>query len=177
MKREIWRDVPGYEGLYQVSTDGNVRRFWKKAEPTVMALCIKRPARGSVYHKIRLTGADHKRCEFKVAHLVYRAFKGDIPNGMVIVHKNGDLLDDSVNNLAAMKRSAAGRAFGGNNSIRKPVARLNTQYEIVNVYPSARKAAKAVGLSYQSILDYCKSDPMILGADYHYWRFDEELDY
>lgn len=177
MSKEIWRDIPGYEGMYQASIEGNVRRLWKKAEPAVLATFIKRPPHGSAYNKIRLTGTDHRRREYKVAHIVYQTFKGNVPDGLVIMHRNGDVLDDSANNLVAVPRTECGRVCGGKSSTRKPVARLNTKREIVDIYPSVRKAAKAVGLSYQSISDYCKSDPMILGADYHYWRFDEELEY
>lgn len=35
MSDEIWKDIPDYEGLYQVSNLGNVRskKWWNKHKP------------------------------------------------------------------------------------------------------------------------------------------------
>lgn len=30
MKKEIWKDIPGYEGLYQASTEGRIKSLPRK---------------------------------------------------------------------------------------------------------------------------------------------------
>jgi hypothetical protein len=37
-KNEFWKDVKGYEGLYQISTHGRVKSFHKKNKPTFLTL-------------------------------------------------------------------------------------------------------------------------------------------
>lgn len=31
-----WRDIPGYEGLYQASRDGQIRKVWKSGKVSLM---------------------------------------------------------------------------------------------------------------------------------------------
>ncbi len=63
----------------------------------------------------------------------------------------------------------------GGKASRRPVAKVNAAGEIVAYYPSARKAAKANHMSYQTVLDRCNGKvkkPFAL--DGHTYRFDDE---
>lgn len=90
MTTEIWKDVIGYEGLYQVSNLGRVKslKFNRKniLKPSVNA-------RGYLQVKIGKTINVHK--------LVAIAFLNHIPNGMTLVidHINNNKLDNRVDNL------------------------------------------------------------------------------
>lgn len=98
---EIWKDVIGYEGLYQVSSFGNVR-----------ALPRERIANGGIYiskqkllkactdcgyKKVVLT-KDGFRSTKKVHRLVASAFLGDNPN-LCVNHIDFNKSNNNLNNL------------------------------------------------------------------------------
>lgn len=90
---EIWKDIPGYEGIYQVSTKGRVRSFWKK-EPHI----LKQTLTTTGYKKVELY-KDKKRKTYKVHRLVALAFILNSENKPNINHKDGNPLNNTVENL------------------------------------------------------------------------------
>ena len=57
---------------------------------------------------------------------------------------------------------------------RQPVAKVNEDGEVVAIYPSARKAAKANHMSYQAVIDRCHGKikkPFAL--DGHTYRYEK----
>lgn len=88
---EQWRDVPDYEGLYQVSDQGRVLKCQTgrifKAEPKV-----------SRYPLVQLE-KDGVRKGHRVHRLVARAFLGECPQNMVVNHIDGNRQNNRVDNL------------------------------------------------------------------------------
>ena len=110
--KEVWGDIPGYEGYYQASSFGRVRsldrivtfsngydRFYKG-----------RLMKGSVNNGYRLTTLKKNNIgrTFKFSQLVSMAFLGHEPNGntLVVDHKNGDRADDRLDNLRLVTNRA-----------------------------------------------------------------------
>lgn len=104
-EKEIWKDIPGYEGYYQASNLGRVRsldriitysngydRFYKGG---VM--------NGSVNNGYRQTTLKKNNIgrSFMFSQLVAMTFLGHEPNGhkLVIDHVNGDKSDNRLENL------------------------------------------------------------------------------
>jgi len=88
---EIWRDVVGFEGLYEVSDGGRVRNVG-----TGRILKLKRDKYG--YHCLSLR-KDGRPYYFLAHRLVGLAFLG-IPTGdLEINHKNGKTTDNRIENL------------------------------------------------------------------------------
>ena len=77
-KKEFWKDIPGYESEYQVSNKGNVKSL-----------------------------ARYVKCGYKgkgtpgipVYQLVMKAFMGPTPEGLEILHIDGDSANNHLNNL------------------------------------------------------------------------------
>jgi hypothetical protein len=95
MKKEIWKDIPEYEGLYQVSNYGIVRslKFNK--------IKILKPAiNGNGYLNVVLWDNGVKKT-FTNHQLVAYAFLNHKPCGLklVIDHINNDKLDNKLENL------------------------------------------------------------------------------
>ena len=101
--KEIWKDIKGYEGYYQVSNLGNVksldRKLWN----------------GFVFHevkgkpmKVRTEKDGYLRCNLskngkmkdgRIHRLVAEAFIPNPKNKPTVNHYNTDVTDNSVTNL------------------------------------------------------------------------------
>lgn len=90
---EIWKNIVGYEGKYQVSNLGNIKVLFAKKEK-IMKLAYKK--NGYVY--ISLTKNNISKT-FRVHRLVAMAFISNIDNKPYINHINGIKTDNRVENL------------------------------------------------------------------------------
>lgn len=94
----IWKDIPGYEGLYQVSNDGRIYSLISHIE-------LKQRIASNGYWAVGL----HKNSIMNTAYIhqvVAKVFIGDRPDGMSIHHKNHAKLDNCADNLEYMPRGA-----------------------------------------------------------------------
>lgn len=93
MDKEIWKDIDGYDGLYQVSNLGNVRSF-KRGKLRIMAFSTNKYG----YHKITLH--DNKVKKHTTIHqLVAKAFIPNPENKPQVNHINGIRNDNRLENL------------------------------------------------------------------------------
>lgn len=96
--KEIWKDVIGYEGIYQVSNYGNVIRTGYKLSSKIKKL---KPTKDSVgYYTVALSKNGQKKT--KAIHiLVAIAFLNHIPNkfDLVVNHKDFNKLNNNISNL------------------------------------------------------------------------------
>lgn len=95
---EIWKDVPGYEGLYQVSDQGNVKSLNYKRSKTEKLLTPITNKR--IYLYVFLTKNKLIKI-YKIHVLVAMAFLGFKPNGhtLVVNHINFNKRDNRLVNL------------------------------------------------------------------------------
>ena len=176
-----WRDVPGYDGAYQISWEVQVRTWrWRgdhyQKEPKLLSQYIRKE-RGkssrSNRRYVKLTGPNGKSKEVAVIRLMVEVWFGGYPPGKVAYHKNGNLADNCYTNIGFISPRLLGQMTGAK-SKRIPTAKVNEAGEVVAVYPSARKAAKANHMSYQTVLDRCNGkikNPFAL--DGHTYRFEK----
>lgn len=94
---EIWKDIPGYEGLYQVSSLGRVKslNYGLSKQEKVMVGWINNDGYKTV--TLSFNGKKTK----KIHQLVAIAFLNHKPNGVknVVDHINDNKLDNRVENL------------------------------------------------------------------------------
>lgn len=152
--KESWRDIPGYNGKYQVDMDGNIRRVYPSGKTRELRPYQKKRMRGSKRLVIHLTDDKGKTKEVKLLQIMARTFLGPVPDGCVPHHKNGCQHDNYIQNIEYISRKELGK-INGANSRRKPVAKIDSSGAIVEFYPSAREAAKKNYMSYQTVIDRC----------------------
>lgn len=180
MTNPDWRDIPGYDGAYQINRMGEVR-CWKwrgrrTKSPHLLTQYRKKPLEkghrsGRYYFK--LTSPDGRAREVPVLGLMVNAWLGGCPPGKVAYHRNGDLADTCLHNIAFATPRELG-AMTGPQATRRPVKKIDISGEVVAVYSSARAAARANHMSYQTVLDRCHGkvkNPFAL--DGHDYRFEK----
>ena len=97
--KENWRDVVGYEGLYEVSNLGRVRSHYGRE---IKYLNGTKNKIGYIQVGLCKNG---KMKSFLVHRLVYTAFNSPIPDGMQIDHANTVRDDNRLSNLRCVTPS------------------------------------------------------------------------
>lgn len=101
---EIWKDIKGYEGLYQVSNIGNVKslnRVLKRIDNkkcSIREKILKPNLEKKGYQSVKLCYLKNSKM-FKVHRLVAEAFIPNIENKPQINHKNLNKQDNKITNL------------------------------------------------------------------------------
>ena len=107
--KEEWRDIPGYEGRYQVSDLGRVRSIrtikGKKVRYVLKPYC-KLHYKNKAYKNLKYEDYNFvhlqkkgKAKTLRVHALVWEAFKGKKPKGFVLDHINEMKHDNRLSNL------------------------------------------------------------------------------
>lgn len=92
---EIWKPIPGYEGLYEASTHGRIKRCCKKPHILKQSVyCLRNYTR----LKVRLC-KNARQKSFTVHTLILLTFVGPKPDGMECCHNDGDPANNRLENL------------------------------------------------------------------------------
>lgn len=168
--KEIWKDIPGYEGLYRISNLGNV-------ESLATGKLLKKLSHSTGYLAVVLYKNRHpKRC---ILHrLVAKAFIPNPENKPTVNHKNGNKHDNSVDNLewaTFLENNRHARKTGlkvgkniQNNKLSTPVAQYDLDMNLIKIYPSMNEA-KRNGFSCPEICKCCKGK--IKTSRGYIWRY------
>ena len=98
---EIWKDIEGYEGLYQVSNRGRVKSLSRKVTNAMFSInehFVKVVDNGNGYKSVSLW-KDNKGKHFYVHRLVALAFVPNYNGYKYINHKDEDKSNNDVSNL------------------------------------------------------------------------------
>ncbi|WP_034467537.1 NUMOD4 domain-containing protein [Butyrivibrio proteoclasticus] len=171
-----WKPIPGYDGKYEASYFGQVRRIYKNAKPKLLTAYEKKNRKGSRYLVVKLTN-DSGSKEIKLATTIYLTFRGNVPDGGCITHKDGDFANNECNNLIILTKEELGRRTGYM-SKHKPVLKCTPDLVPIDCYRSAREAARCNYMSYQTVIDRCNGKCKSLCApDGYVYMWDDESFY
>ena len=145
---EKWKDIPNYEGIYYVSSFGNVKRKYKNGN--IKLLKLQEDKDGYYYVILSLNNVKvHKR----INRLVLEAFdnSGNRDN-LQVNHKDGNKTNNKLENLEwATQKENLQHAFKNNLIKTKKVKCLDTG----KVYNSIREAGRKTNSNFRKISECC----------------------
>lgn len=161
---ELWKDIIGYEGIYKVSSFGNVYSCRMEGE-------LKQKTTNSGYLSVILQGADKPK-EFLVHRLVATAFiNNDRPDATDVNHIDGNKKNNLATNLEWFtKLENQQHAFdNGKYTQSKVVYQFTKDGEYIGSFPSATKAGKAYSIDGGFISKVCRGiKPSAAGFKWSY---------
>lgn len=169
---ELWKDIKGYEGLYQVSNWGRVKRILK-TNPNGR---IVTPVSGrDGYLQVSLSKQNHDKTH-RIHRLVAATFLDNPNNYPVVNHKDEDVTNNAVENLEwctvqynTRYRDAHLRRV---ESLKKAVCQIGLDGKFIKVWDSAADAARALGIERSCISSCCLHYPHFKTAGGYIWEFE-----
>lgn len=157
-KLEIWRTVKGYEGLYEVSSFGNVRNA-NSGRPL-------NPCRHRTGYLSVVLYKDKKPKRFLIHRLVATAFIDNANNYEFVNHLDEDKANNSAENLEwcsrehNMRHGTVGARISkkrGHDSRTggRPVAQIGDNGEVLKTFKSIANASRETGAARTSIWECC----------------------
>lgn len=153
---EEWKDIPGWDGFYQVSNFGRVR-----SKKGIRKLNLTKDG----YYQVQLNYKKKKQT-INVHRLVWLAFNGEIPPNMEVNHIDENKLNNNLSNLNLLShkdnmvwgtRIERLKDSMTNNPLKsKTVVQYDFDYNIVCTYPSISEASRITGYSIGNICWCCK---------------------
>lgn len=170
---EIWKDIIGYEGLYQVSDIGNVRSLnWRNTQQ-VKNLYLKSHNKG--YKQVELCNHGNRKM-FTVHRLVATAFLPNPLNKSVVNHINEDKTDNRVCNLEWCDFDWNVRYSIPHRAARKVSVRLQQKIQqldqngkVIKCWENATEIKHSLGYNDWSIKQCCQGKRK--NAYGYKWRF------
>lgn len=166
---EVWKDVEGYEGLYQISNKGRLRHLGSQRYPGVRIKTLRTNQDG--YYRMQLS--KHHKSKGRFIHrLVALAFIPNPENKPEVNHINGDKLDNRVENLewctnlenirhawknGLVKGQNHGNYLRGKDAHNaRPIKALDDCGNVVATYDCITDASKAIGVGSPQIVRVLK---------------------
>lgn len=190
MENEVWKDIVGYEGLYQISNLGRVKSLKRKVYAgrnrmrwQYERILSNNKTNGNGYIVVSLNKESKSKNKY-VHRLVAEAFLENPNNYKYINHKDQNTFNNNANNLefctaqynstyrdAHIKR---GLKFRNNLVNSKKVYQLDENENIIKEFPSMAEASRELGTNHTSI--YACINGKQKHAFGYKWKYaDEEL--
>lgn len=163
--KEIWKDIPNYEGLYQVSNLGrimslerNINQFngHQTIEKKINKRILKTTKQNSGYVVVKLS-QNGKSKTFSVHRLVARVFMGE--STLQVDHKDGNKENNKLNNLEYVSSFENMKRAFKNNLVTLKKNEIN-QYDLdgnfIKTWYNAGFIERELNIDHSNIIKCCK---------------------
>lgn len=186
--QEIWRNIAGYEGLYQVSNLGRVKSLPRMkinkliGKHFVKEKIMKLHLSSSGYLSVGLT-KNGKQVGYRVHRLVAQAFIPNLNNKEEVNHINGVKVDNRVENLEwctssentihAMRTGLITIRRGGNDARAISVNQYNLNGNFIKKWNCIKEIKRELGYDTKAIISCCKHKKHYNTAYGYKWEYAE----
>lgn len=166
---EEWKDIQGYEGVYQVSDLGRIKSLPRNG--TVKTERILKNFEASGYLQVALQYHGVVKWE-KVHRLVAKAFIPNTDNKREVNHIDGNKKNNSVNNLewVTTSENILHSYHVLKNHIRK-VKQYTKSMELIKEWECIREASKELRICENNISECCRKRRKTAGG--YVWEYSE----
>ena len=164
---EEWRDIPGYEGMYQVSNLGQVRSIGRTVTRSdgqvhrYKGNILRTPLNQRGYQVVNL--CIHGKCQIRTVHsLIAETFIGTRPEGMEVCHSDGNKTNNRVDNLrygTSSENKLDNVRHGTHTNAAKTHCPLGHELFAENIPPSIAKLGKRTCLACKRARDFVRHHP------------------
>lgn len=169
MNKEIWKDIEGYEGLYQVSNLGRVKSFPRNG--TIKEERILKPNKVGGYLQVALQ--NHKNRKYKKVHrLVAETFIPNLENKREVNHIDGDKTNNCVENLEWVTTSE--NQLHSNYVLKhnlKPILQYDLNGTFIKEWEANMIASKELNIFGSNITECCRGRRKTAGR--YIWRYKD----
>lgn len=173
--KEVWKDIPNYEGLYQVSNLGRVKSFRRSSKyRNAKEFILKPTLANNGYCQVTLYRSSSDKKKFLVHRLVAESFIPN-PDGLPqINHKDEDPANNAASNLewcTAKYNNLYGTArVRSIDTKSRAVEQYTLEGKLIAIYRSARIASELLGISYKAI---CHAAYKGTRCDRYLWKYSD----
>lgn len=171
MEKEIWRPIKNYEGLYEISSWGNVKSLPKKVKVGIKnnnfaikkEKILKQTHRKDGYRRIALSHNKSTK-NYYVHRLVAEAFIDNPNNYKYINHKDENKSNNNIDNLEwcsfkyninyGTRNKRASKSLTGKNT--KAVIQYDYEGNFIKKWNSIAEIERELGYSTSNICACCK---------------------
>lgn len=173
---EMWRKVKGYEGLYEVSSTGQVRSIGRNTTRGKMLSPAK--IESGLQVVLRDKGRDKN---YLIHRLVAEAFIPNTENKKTVNHIDGNRYNNSLSNLEWATHSEnikhshevldrEYQAYGENNANSLTVSQYDKKGRLWGVYGSVNEAARQNDISFSNIAKCARGERQTAGG--YIWKYE-----
>lgn len=173
---EVWKDVKGYEGLYQVSNQGRVKSFRESTKYGMQKEYILKPSLiNSGYHVVTLYAPNRPKKKFQIHRLVAETFIDNENNLPCVNHKDENKLNNCVDNLEwctyEYNNNYGTARIRSIDSKSQSIEQYTLDGVLIAKYRNAQVASELLGYSDKLLRRWCRSG---IGGGYM-WRYCYEF--
>lgn len=183
VKTEKWKDICGYEGIYQVSNLGRIKRLetntcYGKGNYYRAEHLVSVNERGNGYLRCHLSKNGKTKC-FNVHRLVAIAFIENPTNLPTVNHIDEDKTDNRDWNLEWATMSYQNQygvgAINRNKAKEMPIMQMDMDDNYIKTWNSIKEVSEALNLNPSTVVCVCKNKRRYKSTGGYKFKYMEDM--